>query len=453
MVSNMLKWSSPPPKGCPFTYSRAIIGLAFTGRHKEYTGADTWYPCWAEDDAMYTPWTDGNFDGPLCDIREMDCSSDSRHPANKDHAGLSGTGHARILGSDPMHLALENLGIHYASPAPYKGRYPCGSLVHDGVWYYGTYCLDETERGLNWDVLGPFVGFRISKDLGKSWEDCPHTPVKPLFGESGKDGGKVKIGAPHFVDFGRAMRYSPDGKAYLVAHGATRPDAEAAWIAGDQAFLLRVSPTPETMNSADAYEFFAGHDAHGAAIWTRDLAAMRPLIEWEGHVGHATMTYNAPLKKYLLCITDGWPTNRTMNTYILESDTITGPWGLVTFMASFGPQAYFVNIPSRFIDDAGRTMWLCYSANFSKPPDPELADRWDPSPAGSCYALCLQEVSLDVLAPPDRDAPHRQYRSWPNLHEGSSSPRGTKGNVRRMWHAATEDEGQRRGRISTSYIF
>jgi hypothetical protein len=48
------------------------------------------------------------------------------------------------------------------------------------------------------------------------------------------------------------------------------------------------------------------------------------------------MTYNAPLKKYLMCITDGWPTVTTMNTYILESDRITGPWKLVVFMEKFG---------------------------------------------------------------------------------------------------------------------
>jgi hypothetical protein len=33
--------------------------VAFTGRHAEYTGADTWYPSWANDGNLYSPWPDG----------------------------------------------------------------------------------------------------------------------------------------------------------------------------------------------------------------------------------------------------------------------------------------------------------------------------------------------------------------------------------------------------------
>ena len=233
-------WPSQPPADCPLSASTAFTGIAFTGRHAAYTGADTWYPSWASDDNLYSPWTDGNFDWPIeegWDPTNFQCSSDGRNPSNKG-SGLSGTGQARILGSDPLALTIENLGVHYASPAPYGGRYPSACLMHNGVWYYGTYCLDETERktpdgrNLNWDVLGPFVGFRISTDFGRTWQDTPHTPLQPLFGESGKEGGKVKIGAPHFVDFGKNMEYSPDGKAYLVGQGATQADANLSWISG-----------------------------------------------------------------------------------------------------------------------------------------------------------------------------------------------------------------------------
>ena len=45
-------WPSQPPSGCPFTRSKSIRGLAFTGRQASYTNADTWYPSWASDGAM-----------------------------------------------------------------------------------------------------------------------------------------------------------------------------------------------------------------------------------------------------------------------------------------------------------------------------------------------------------------------------------------------------------------
>ena len=55
-------------------------------------------------------------------------------------------------------------------------------------------------------------------------------------------GYPVKIGAPHFVDFGKNMEHSPDGNAYLVGHGAEYPDKEPrvanlSWISGDQIYL------------------------------------------------------------------------------------------------------------------------------------------------------------------------------------------------------------------------
>lgn len=63
-----------------------------------------------------------------------------------------------------------------------------------------------------------------------------------FFNEGGSVEAKIKIGTPHFVDFGRNMRFSPDGKAYLVVHGATRPWIYENWITGDQIYLTRVLP-------------------------------------------------------------------------------------------------------------------------------------------------------------------------------------------------------------------
>jgi hypothetical protein len=374
------EWPSTPPEDCPFEPSRVLRGVSFTGRHAEYTAADTWYPSWGDDDILYSPWTDGAAGAWL---------SSSIGP-------LAGTGHARILGSDPLALTVEPLGTRWGSPEPYGGRYPCGSLMHDGIWYYGSYCLDESARGLNWDILGPFVGFRVSTDRGASWEDPPHTPSAPIFGESGKRNAKVRFGAPHFVDFGRNMEHSPDGKAYLVGHGATRPYANLAWIAGDAVFACRVTPSPETINDPSAYEFFAGHDSSGEPVWSNDLADSVPLLAWNDRIGHATATWVPGLERYLMCVTDGWPTISTMNSMILEAPALTGPWRLVSFLERFGPQAYFLNFPSRFLAGDGRTAWLCYSANFT---DRGWSDRLPktglpPDPEGSSYAMCLQEVEL-----------------------------------------------------------
>jgi hypothetical protein len=51
-------WRSEPPAGCPFEPTQSVAAFGFTGRHAEYTKADTWYPSWAADGNLYSPWTD-----------------------------------------------------------------------------------------------------------------------------------------------------------------------------------------------------------------------------------------------------------------------------------------------------------------------------------------------------------------------------------------------------------
>ncbi len=359
-------WPGQAPADCPFPKSGTLVGIGLTDRHAEYTGADTWYPSWASDGKMYSPWTDGNVNGYISVSGGTNAT----------------TGHAKIIGDDPLKLQVVDQGVFKSDPSPYGGRYPCGSLVFDGVWYYGTYCLS----GLGWGILGPFVGFRWSTDFGKTWTQTPCTPSKPLFNEIKPP---VKIGSPHFVDFGKNLEYSPDGKAYLVAHGASnsvnRYPAYNSWITGDEVYLARVTPNIENMNDISKYEFFDGPG------WTKDFSKIKPIAAWYDHMGCVTMTYNAPLKKYLMCVTHGDKTVMgKFDSYILESDQITGPFKLVQYLHHFGEQAYFLNIPSKFISADGRTQWLCYSANYGRPFGAKLTDN----PPGSSYAMCLQEIKL-----------------------------------------------------------
>ena len=382
-------WPSQPPSDCPFPRSTDITGIGFTGKHIRYGDADTWYPTWAANGNLYSPWTDGAVNGV------------------KSSSGLIGnpqptTGYATIIGDDPLHLKITDVGVYPGNPLPYGGRYPCGSLVYNRVWYYGTYCLLDSDgdpsKGLNWDILGPFVGFRYSTDYGKTWHDTPHTPAAPLFGEPAKPGGVVKMGSPHFVDFGKNMQYSPDGYAYLVGQGATDPDpkprpANLSWITGDQIYMARVKPSIQNMNDRSKYEFFGGYDASGHPIWTHDFSRIKPLVDWNNNCGCVTMTYVAALKRYLMCITDGGNTISKFNTYILESEHVAGPWKLVVYMHEFGEQGYFVNIPSKFISADGRTAWLCYATNFSNG-NPNWNTHYRDLPTGGGYGMNLQEIKL-----------------------------------------------------------
>ena len=69
---------------------------------------------------------------------------------------------------------------------------------------------------------------------------------------------------------------------------------------------------------------------------------------------------------------------------------------MVVYLKDFGEQAYFLNFPSKFISEDGRTLWLCYSANFSRGWN---GVKLDFNPPGGRYDLCLHEVKL--LGPGD----------------------------------------------------
>jgi len=73
-------WQSATPADCPFPKSRSLTGITFTGRHSNYKCGDTWYPSWASDGNLYSPWTDGSTDG-------VSCSSGAATDAMTGHAG------------------------------------------------------------------------------------------------------------------------------------------------------------------------------------------------------------------------------------------------------------------------------------------------------------------------------------------------------------------------------
>ena len=388
-----ITWPNTPPSGSPFPRSTKFSGVTFPGPYATYATADTWYPSWGADGKLYSPYMDG-----LCD-------------ASGSYGGTpnpeSAVGTAVISGDDPLKLNV-SCSTHVVDRSGWDGRYASASLNYHGIWYYGTYLLDNAPQPGGkpctgtYCTLGPFVGFDTSSNGGLTWQSAPETTSSPLFGESIAGGHRVELGALHFVDFGRDMQYSPDGYAYLVGHGGGGPTANNSWVAGSNVYLIRVKPSPATINDPHAYEFYAGQ-ANGQPVWSQNLADMQPLISWPGHLGSTTITYDPSLHTYLMWVTtpsDGLNTAGTFDQILLESDSLTGPWRLVDYMARFGPQAYFLNVPSKFISGDGRTMWLSYSANYEN-------SAGASTPPGSQYSWVLREMTLDsaVQAPSSSTGP------------------------------------------------
>ncbi|CAE7214229.1 unnamed protein product [Symbiodinium natans] len=403
LAGEAFTWPNQPPSDIPFERSELFTEVHFTGRYAEYGGADTWYPSWGADGNLYTPWTDGVVGG----IRS--------HSACSGPSCTSTTGFAKVVGDDPFNLSIQDVGVFESSTSPYHGRYPSASLHHNGIWYYGTYALDnenhepgersgqEVGRSHtadycgNWCIQGPFVGFRWSRDAGKTWQEPRKTLANysdTLFGEAAPNNhSKVKFGAPHVVDLGQNLAHEPYGGAkprlYMVGHGASAPISPTSWMQGAEVYLARVSPSVDSINDLASWEFYGNGSWHPG-----DVARAAPLVSWGNRTGVTTMTYIPAVKRYIMCVstpTFSPFTTRQFDTYFLESANITGPFRYISYLREFGPQAYFVNIPSKFVaastgSDGSLRLFLSYSANF--------AYHGQPAPAGSGYHWTLQEVEL-----------------------------------------------------------
>ena len=410
-------WPNVPQSGIPWPASKDLLGWQYlSGANPGYGGgdhyarsADTWYPSWGADNKLYTSFTDGSVkDDATGNVTRSGSGGKTGQGYN------STTGQAVILGDDPFGLNITQVETFTSSTYPYEGRYPCGQLVYKGNWWYGTYYLDNPNATVggnyvgpnpgpncgNWCIQGPVVDFRLSTDAGVTWDEPRLNATSGsdnLFGETAANNARVKFGAPHWVDFGQELEHSPDGKAYIVGHGASKPTSIQAWMLGDEVYMARVTPDAASIADKKEWEFYAG--GHGAdAKWVKgDVGAAVPLVRWDNHAGVVTMTYFAALKKYILTISTAtfYPSmTKQFDTYFLESDAITGPWSYAHYASEFGPEAYFVHHPSKFLakrantTDATYTAFLMYSANF--------AFREGAMPPNSGYHMNLQQARFPL---------------------------------------------------------
>jgi len=263
----------------------------------------------------------------------------SQSPTSQRTSNLSGRMRAAILHSTLCSMergsmgtySVENYGARgFPSPAP-----DCG----------------------NWCIMGPFCGIRTSIDGGATWTPDPFRNMTGfadnIFGERADNNTKVKFGAPHAVDFGQENAAAPNGALYIIGTGAEWASSHQSWMQGDSVYLARTigRPAAATINNASSWEFWGGESAG----WLPHVSSARPLFVWRQKTGVVTASFIPALNKFIIAIstpTNGSSTVDNFDTYFLESDVLTGPYSLVTYLSSFGPEAYFVNLPSKFLSAA-----------------------------------------------------------------------------------------------------
>ena len=171
-------WPSEPPADCPFPAS------ADAHRHRLH-----WPSCGIHRRRYVVSVVGGRREPVFAVDRWQSQRAWLQFQRHQCH-----TGNAKIIGDEPLHLQVVDQGVYVSDPSPYAGRYPCGSLVYKGVWYYGTYCLHPNgtvpHDGMNYNGPGsdPLSGSATRQTSVRPGSRRLARRPKPLFGENGPPG-------------------------------------------------------------------------------------------------------------------------------------------------------------------------------------------------------------------------------------------------------------------------
>ena len=286
-------------------------------------GSDNWPLTWADDDALYGAFGDGNGFEPFLPEK-----------LSLGFARIDG-GPNDFRGTNLRAPSLETRGDGG------KGRKASGLLCVKGVLYL--WARNAGNSQLAW-----------SSDHGRTW-----TWVDWKFTNS--------FGCPTFVNFGRDYAGNRDGFAYVCS-----PDRDDAYSVADRFALARVPV--DRLRERAAYEFFAGTASDGSATWTTNLDSRSGILVRAVACYRPSITFNAALDRFLLV--HARPNERSRDAAgkldlrfhgglaIYEAPQPWGPWSVIfdTDNWDVGP-GDSLSFPAKWMSTDGRTLHLVFSGD------------------------------------------------------------------------------------------
>ena len=298
--------SSPIIAGIEWAPARTIVRKA--------KGGDNWPVTWGDDGHLYTAYGDGRGFEPFVE--------------HKLSMGL-----ARVLGGPE-----DFRGTNLRSPSAERkgggssGAKVSGMLMVDGVLYMLVRNTGNSQ--LAW-----------SNDHGRTW-----TWSQWKF--------ETSFGYPTFLNFGRNYEGARDDHVYIYSH-----DSDSAYKRADCMVLARVPA--KQITKRDAYEFFQKLDTDGAPVWTRDVDGRGAVFTHPGQCYRSSVSYNAPLRRYLWCQTGAGNDTRFQGGFgIYDAPEPWGPWTTVVFTPQWdvGPGETSC-LPTKWMSRDGRTVHLVFSGD------------------------------------------------------------------------------------------
>ena len=295
---------SPVIKGIKWAPADTIIRLA--------KGSDNWPMTWADDDAQYTAYGDGNGFEPFV-------------------KGKLSMGLAKVSGAPPD-IRGENIRSETAETKGdgKRGRKASGMLCVDGVLYLLVRNAENSQLGWSADHGARWM-----------WADWKFTE---------------SFGCPTFLNFGKDYAGARDGFVYVYSQ-----DSDSAYERDDHFVMARVPK--EKIRERAAFEFFVKLDANGHPTWTKDVKERGAVFTNPGACYRSGISYNAGLKRYLWCqIGPGNDTRNTGGFAIYDGPEPWGPWTTAfhTDQWDAGP-GESNNLPTKWMSADGRTVHLVFS--------------------------------------------------------------------------------------------
>jgi hypothetical protein len=130
----------------------------------------------------------------------------------------------------------------------------------------------------------------------------------------------------------------------------------------------------DRMDERGSYEFFAGRDAAGDALWTKDLGARVPVLE-KPHLldAPATVSWNRHLGRYLMVlghVPEGETGKRGVGFY--EARQPWGPWYRIKEQDQFAEGTiFFYQLPPKWMQADG-SAWMGFTGT-----DKAGGQEWD----------------------------------------------------------------------------
>jgi CubicO group peptidase (beta-lactamase class C family) len=277
-------------------------------------GSDNWPMTWADDDAQYTAYGDGNGFEPFV--------------KNKLSMGI-----AKVAGD-----VTDFTGINIPSSTGEsvgdgkRGLKASGILCVDGDLYL--WARNAGNSQLAW-----------SSDHGVTW-----TWADWKFTDS--------FGCPTFLNFGRNYGGARDGFVYVFSQ-----DSNSAYERADRFVLARVPK--EKLRERTAYEFFVKAEPDREPVWSRNIAERGPVFENRGACYRSGITYDAGLKRYLWCqIGPGKDTRYRGGFGIYDAPEPWGPWTTAFYTSEWdvGP-GESNSLPTKWMSTDGLGVHLVFSGN------------------------------------------------------------------------------------------